>query len=251
MNEKEKIERVLKNIATVKENIELAAKRSKQKQKVRLIVVTKNQPKELVAELIRRSSGLVIAENRTAEASMKKTFLDATLGDASDYELHFIGRLQTNKIKDFLAVSHVVHSLDRWSLISQLEKKISERKNLPQGYKVQGFLQLNVSGEEAKAGFSLDEATEILPSLADFKHIDFVGLMTMAPFTDDEEKLRDCFSSLQQARGHLRKTASSLKKNGGCLRLDFLSMGMSNDYIIAVEEGATHVRVGGAIFDFS
>lgn len=250
MNEKDKIERVLKNIATVKKNIELAAKRSKQKQKVHLIVVTKNQPKELVAELIKRSSGLVIAENRTAEANIKKTFFDATLSGADDYALHFIGRLQTNKIKDFLAVSHVVHSLDRWSLISQLEKKLSEKKNLAQG-RVQGFLQLNVSGEEAKAGFSLDEATEILPSLADFKHIDFVGLMTMAPFTEDEKKLRHCFSSLRQARDHLKKTASALKKNGKCLQLDFLSMGMSNDYIIAVEEGATHVRVGSAIFDFS
>ena len=255
MNEKDKVKRVLKNIEIVKENIKSASKRSGQKKEVHLIIVTKNQPKELVAELIKKSPGLVIAENRTAEANLKKTFFDAADLKTDDYTLHFIGRLQTNKIKDFLAVSNIIHSLDRWSLISQLEKKLSfekERKNLPEEYKVQGFLQLNVSGEEVKAGFTLDEAIEILPRLADFRHMDFIGLMTMAPFTNDMDVVRDCFSSLRQARDRLVKEVSSLeKKSCNCLSLDFLSMGMTNDYIVAVEEGATHVRVGSAIFDFS
>lgn len=256
MNEQKKIEKIVENIHIVREKISLALEKSGRKnEKVLLIVVTKNQPKEQIAELISRCPGLHIGENRVSEAKEKKAFFDAFSAKKLDYHLHFIGRLQTNKVKDFLKISNVIHSLDRYSVIDEIEKQlaVTQQKNNANPHKIRGFLQLNVSGEESKAGFSLEQVDEFLPRLALINNIDFVGLMTMAPF-HDEIRARECFRLLKEAKTLIAtkcpdffspSTISSER------HFSELSMGMSGDYLIAIEEGATCVRVGSAIFDFS
>ena len=249
MNYQTKIQKILKNIQNVCQKIEMALQRSgRDKNSVSLIVVTKNQPKELIAELIIQSPGVIIAENRVLEAKTKNFYFDTFLAPQNDYHMHFIGRLQRNKVKDFLKVFNVIHSLDRWSLIEEIEKTAPLY-----GKKIKGFLQFNVSGEATKAGFYLDEMESLLPRLISIKNIDFVGLMTMAPI-NDEKRVRKSFYLLRKAREDFLSIYNSMQQKenlnfGNNFQIDSLSMGMSGDYIVAVEEGATHVRVGRAIFD--
>jgi len=146
---------------------------------------------------------------------------------------HLIGSLQTRKVRDVINEVDYFHALDRDSLAKEIEKRAEKEINC--------FVQVNVSGEESKHGLTAEETVEFIKSLEQYSKIKVVGLMTMAPFVDDEEVLRNCFRKLRQVRDEVKELELSYAP------CEFLSMGMSNDYKIAIEEGATHIRVGTAL----
>lgn len=208
------LERLQSNLEHVRGRIAAACARAQRDPaSVTLIVVTKSVPKELIprlAELGVRDIG----ENRPVEG------LDR-VGALAGFRRHMIGHLQTNKLGKVLEWADVIHSVDRASLLRELAKS---NKKLPV------FVQINVSGEASKGGYGAAEA-EAAVAVAR-RSLDVLGLMTMAPEGAD-------------ARPHFRL----LRELGARSGLAGLSMGMSQDYEVAVEEGATHVRVGTAIFE--
>ncbi|MCJ0942353.1 YggS family pyridoxal phosphate-dependent enzyme [Mammaliicoccus sciuri] len=147
-----------------------------------------------------------------------------------DAIMHFIGSLQTRKVKDIINEIDYLHALDRLKLAKEIEKRAE--------HVVKCFVQVNVSGEESKHGMSPDEVIPFIRELKDFKHIEIVGLMTMAPLTEDKIKLRQYFNQLRL----LKEKVQSLNLSyAPCTEL---SMGMSNDFNEAILEGASYVRIG-------
>jgi len=156
-----------------------------------------------------------------------------------DCRWHFIGRLQTNKVKDVLPRAVMVHSLDRIELAREIEKKAAQL-----GVTADCLCEVNVSMEASKAGQPPQAMPSFLSELASMPHIRIRGLMTVAPYSDDPEEARPVFAALRELslrlKGELRGADN--------ISMEFLSMGMSGDFEQAVEEGATHVRVGSALF---
>jgi PLP dependent protein len=146
---------------------------------------------------------------------------------------HFIGSLQTRKVRNIIEIVDYIHSLDRISLALEINKRATKKINC--------FVQVNVSGEESKHGLEPEQVLEFVHELRDFPNIIICGLMTMAPNIDDKSVLRGCFRSLRNLRD---KIAELNLPYAPCREL---SMGMSNDFEIAVEEGATFVRIGTAL----
>jgi len=149
---------------------------------------------------------------------------------------HFIGHLQTNKVKDVIGKFTYIHSLDRVALADEIEKKAAAL-----GITQQCFIQLNVAGEESKYGLDPEQLFEFARHVSQLPHLQIVGLMTMAPLETDAEATRPVFRELRRLRDELNES--------GILNYEVLhlSMGMSGDYEVAIEEGATWIRVGSAI----
>lgn len=143
---------------------------------------------------------------------------------------HFIGTLQTRKVKDVIDKIDYLHSLDRLSLADEIQKRSDKR--------VKCFVQVNVTGENSKHGLPPDKVMDFISQLADHDKIEIVGLMTMAPDTDDDLIIQSCFASLKRLQ---KKVQEKVLKQAPCTEL---SMGMTNDYKIAIREGATFVRLG-------
>ncbi|MFI3379180.1 YggS family pyridoxal phosphate-dependent enzyme [Mammaliicoccus sciuri] len=157
-------------------------------------------------------------------------FLEKKKHLPDDAIMHFIGSLQTRKVKDIINEIDYLHALDRLKLAKEIEKRAE--------HVVKCFVQVNVSGEESKHGMSPDEVIPFIHELKDFKHIEIVGLMTMAPLTEDKIKLRQYFNQLRL----LKEKVQSLNLSyAPCTEL---SMGMSNDFNEAILEGASYVRIG-------
>ena len=148
---------------------------------------------------------------------------------------HYIGNLQTRQVKDVINEIDYLHSLDRPSLAKEIQKRAQSVVNC--------FVQVNVSGEASKSGFKPEEVVDWIESIADYHHIRVVGLMTMAPINATEAALRQYFGELKQLQTQIEQMGWL---HAPCTEL---SMGMSQDYEIAVEEGATFVRVGTAFFE--
>jgi pyridoxal phosphate enzyme (YggS family) len=153
----------------------------------------------------------------------------------SDATLHLIGQLQTNKAHHAVQLFQIIESVDRPSLIQELEKQASRH-----GIVLPVLLQVNIAGEEQKAGCEPEAAASLARQVGQADHLRLDGLMTMAPLVDDAEDVRSVFRGLRELRDQLQDTLSAA--------LPVLSMGMTNDYTVAIEEGATHIRVGRAIF---
>ena len=136
-------------------------------------------------------------------------------------------------MRDVINEVDYFHALDRDSLAKEIEKRADKE--------IKCFVQVNVSGEESKHGLTSEEAIDFIKSLEQYSKIKVVGLMTMAPFVEDEDVLRNCFRKLRKLRDIVKGLNLSYAP------CEFLSMGMSNDYKIAIEEGATHIRVGTAL----
>lgn len=186
---------------------------------VKLIVVTKNIPVksiQSVYDLGCRDFG----ENRVQEALPKIEEME------KDIHWHFIGTLQKNKVKKVIRRFDLIHSVDSFELAQEISKLGIDTKIL---------LQVNTSGEESKQGFSPGEIEKKLPLIQKLPFVQVQGLMTMAPLTENIAEIRACFRSLRELRD----------RHG----LQELSMGMSHDYMMAIEEGATMVRIGSAIFE--
>lgn len=153
------------------------------------------------------------------------------LGDKPKW--HFIGTLQTRKVKNIIDKVEYIHSLDRMSLAEEINKRATSPKKC--------LVQVNVSQEESKHGLTPDETISFIKALSPLKNIQVVGLMTMAPFTEEDDILRSCFQNLRILRDKVQAMNLSFAP---CTEL---SMGMSNDFTIAIEEGATMVRIGTAL----
>ena len=216
--------RLRDNLARIRDRIAAACSRSgRDPAGVTLIAVTKYADDSEVQALIDlgvRDFG----ESRAVEGSARA----ARFG--GDVRWHFIGHLQTNKTAKVLGAFRFLHSLDRLALAEDLQRRCEGR---PGRFPV--FLQVNVSGEATKGGFKPEDVPRTLPLISrDFHRLDPVGLMTMAPAGNPES-----------ARPHFRRLRELSESYPSPL---FLSMGMSNDFEVAIEEGATHVRVGSALF---
>ncbi|WP_067931555.1 YggS family pyridoxal phosphate-dependent enzyme [Alicyclobacillus kakegawensis] len=214
-------------LAEVRAEIESACVRSgRSSASVRLIAVTKTVAVDVVQRLV--DSGLRdFGENRWQQARDK---VNTDFGEPVTW--HFIGRLQQNKAKYVVPRFSWIHSLDSLSLAAELDKRAQLA-----GKTMQVLVQVNVSGESSKAGVAADELWPLLEGLADYSHLQVRGLMTMAPDTEDPETSRPVFRRLRQLLEEARTRYRELD-------LQELSMGMSNDFVVAVEEGATMVRVG-------
>jgi pyridoxal phosphate enzyme (YggS family) len=215
-------------IADVGEAAERAGRSSKS---VTLVAVSKTVDRDLVDEAYR--FGLRhFGENRIQDAANK--FSSPLPGDAS---LHMIGQLQTNKAKYASKLFQIIESVDRESLAVELEKQASKI-----GTVLPVLMQVNIAGEAQKAGCEPHAAAELAELISNSEHLDLQGLMTIAPLVSDPEEVRPVFRGLCQLRARLQERFQNLA-------LDTLSMGMSNDYRVAIEEGATMVRIGRAIFE--
>lgn len=215
---------VTENYEKIWNDIEEACRRSGRKmEEITLIAVTKYVTIERNRELMKAGIDH-FGENRSDEFLRKYE----AIGDEATW--HFIGTLQSRKVKDVIDKVDTIHSLDRISLAKQINKRASRT--------IDCFVQVNVSGEETKHGLQVDEVESFVDEMANYEKIRVVGLMTMAPHVDDGDVIRDVFRKLAGLRDTIRD-----KKlfHAPC---EYLSMGMSNDFEIAVEEGATHLRIG-------
>lgn len=201
----------------------------RQREEVQIIAVTKYVSLEATGEVIR--SGLTqVGENRWQDAEAK------WIAYADQAEWHFIGHLQTNKVKEVIGRFDYIHSLDRLSLAIELHKKA-----LALNCQIRCFIQLNISGEDTKYGLPPGDLYSFAEKLRELPTIEIVGLMTMAPHESDKEATRPVFQELRRLRDELNDR-SILN-----YPVNHLSMGMSNDFEIAIEEGATWVRLGSVL----
>jgi pyridoxal phosphate enzyme (YggS family) len=220
MNVSENLEVIQNQIA------EACLKTNRNPEEVKVIAVTKYVSAERAQEAI--GAGVVnLGENR-AEGLLEK------LDQLMDKPVwHFIGSLQTRKVKNIIEHVTYIHSLDRLTLAAEIEKRASSKVNC--------LIQVNASGEESKHGLKPEDVKGFISELAEFPNIVISGLMTMAPNTTDEQVIRACFKKLKQLQTDVQTMKLSYAP---CSEL---SMGMSNDFQIAVEEGSTMVRIGTAL----
>ncbi|MEK3749257.1 YggS family pyridoxal phosphate-dependent enzyme [Paenibacillus sp. FSL E2-8871] len=214
-------------IAEVEERVVRACAASgRDRNDVKVIAVTKYVSLEMVSSVL--EAGLEhIAESRWQDAEHKWK----VLGDQGTW--HFIGHLQTNKVKDVIGKFQYIHSLDRISLAQELHKKA-----IAADQEVNVFLQVNISGEDTKFGLSPEAVPGFLREIASLDRVKVIGLMTMAPLEGDPELTRPVFRGLRELRDELNQLALTPEP------ITELSMGMSNDFEVAIQEGATWVRLG-------
>jgi pyridoxal phosphate enzyme (YggS family) len=208
--------------------VEAARRRGGRKQAVRLLAATKYVGVEDMEALAEAGIGLV-GENRADQLEEKAS----RYGDL--FEFHFIGHLQTRKARQVMPLVELIHSVDSLRLVEELARRAVDRP-------VKALLEVNVSGEESKYGILPADVEAFLEQASVHSQVDFVGFMTMAPLVYDAEKARPVFRGLRELRDDIAPLFSSRYS------LAQLSMGMSNDYEVAVEEGATIVRLGSFLF---
>ncbi|AUJ26762.1 MULTISPECIES: YggS family pyridoxal phosphate-dependent enzyme [Virgibacillus] len=215
---------VASNLQTIQENIAHACQAcQRKKEDITIIAVTKYVTIERAEETLQ--AGITdLGENRL------EGFLEKYNHFHGRANWHFIGTLQSRKVKDVINHIDVLHSLDRISLAKEIEKRANKQ--------IDCFIQVNVSGEESKHGVRPEQLFTFIENLKTYSKIRVIGLMTMAPHIKDEARLRSIFRHLATLRNDIQM------QNLIHAPCNFLSMGMSNDYTIAVEEGATHIRVG-------
>jgi len=220
---------IASNLAAVRANIEAAAKKSGRDPKdIKLVAATKDVPVSMIAEAIK--AGLTdIGENRVQEAKGKFAELKHL-----PVAWHMLGHLQTNKVKDALEMFSVIQSVDSIHLAQEISKRA--------GRSIQVLVEVNTSGEASKFGVSPESAVELARNVSELPNLKLAGLMTVGPLTRDEKRIRGAF-------GQLRRLYNEIKGlNLTAVELKYLSMGMSDDYGMAIEEGSNLVRIGRAIF---
>lgn len=221
---KERLRRIVADrLAAVEDRIDRACRRAgRSRSEVTLVAVTKTVSVQ-VADLLPSLDLLDLGENRPQELWRKAPALPRSV------RWHLIGHLQRNKVERTVPLVHLIHSVDSLRLLEALEQ---------QGHPVEILLEVNASGEEAKHGFRPDEVPGLASVLNGLRQVRVRGLMTMAAHESDSEQCRPTFSLLRRLRDRLQEAV------GETNRLEHLSMGMSNDFEVAVEEGATLIRLG-------
>ena len=196
---------------------------------VRLVAVTKYAPMEAVRELV------ALGHRDLGENRPQQLLERAGLLNGAEVTWHLIGHLQRNKARKVLPVASLIHSVDSVRLMEAIDRLAVELSLRPRV-----LLEVNVSGEGSKDGFEPGVLREAWGEITRMEHVELAGLMTMAPYSDDPETARPVFQSLRELRDELTAT--------GALPLPELSMGMSGDFEVAIEEGATIVRMGSLLF---
>ena len=219
------------NLAEVRERMEEACKRARRdKEDVTLVAVSKTRPAEDVVEAM-RCGQRVFGENRVQEMREKSGVI------TDDIDWHLIGTLQTNKVKYLPGMARMVHSVDNLKLAEEISKQYEKR-----GLVCDAFIEVNMAREFSKMGLDPDDAFSFAKEISSIPAIKVKGLMTIAPFTDEPETNRVYFDGLRKLKDRINE-ADIFEEP-----LTELSMGMTGDFEVAIEEGATFIRVGTAIF---
>lgn len=219
------------NLANVEKNIEQACKNAgRSRDEVTLIAVSKTKPVEMLQEIYDENIR-DFGENKVQELCSKMEQLP------SDIRWHMIGHLQRNKVKYIVDKVAMIHSVDSLRLAETIEKE-AEKKNVV----VPILIEVNVAQEESKFGLKPEEVLSFIEQIASFPHIQIKGLMTIAPYVENAEENREIFRELKKL------SVDIAAKNINNVTMSVLSMGMTGDYMVAVQEGATMVRVGTGIF---
>lgn len=220
------------NIAVVRKNIELACERAgRNHEEVTLIAVSKTKPLSDIEEVIATTDTRDFGENKVQE------MVDKYEKVSTPVNWHLIGHLQTNKVKYIVDKACLIHSVDSFNLAKTIEKEAVKR-NVTANI----LIEVNVAEEETKFGVRCEEVLPLIEQIKDLPHVKVKGLMTIAPFVENPEDNRVYFRTLRDL------SLDIASKNIDNIDMSVLSMGMTNDYVVAVEEGATLVRVGTGIF---
>ncbi len=215
----------------VRENIRAACRRAgRDVSEVELVAVSKTKPVSDI-QVVYDAGIREFGENKVQEMNEKQAVLP------SDINWHMIGHLQRNKVKNVVGTTKLIHSVDSIRLAEEISREAQKKQCV-----ADILLEVNVAGEETKFGFTPEETPEVAEEVGRLPGLHVKGLMTSAPFVENAEENRKYFRKLRELAVDIRK------KNIDNVDMVFLSMGMTNDYAVAVEEGATHVRVGTAIF---
>ncbi|MBU1183878.1 MAG: YggS family pyridoxal phosphate-dependent enzyme [Proteobacteria bacterium] len=222
---------VADNIRRIRETMAEAARRfGRPASAVRLMAVTKTVDDDRILTAI--GAGVeILGENYVQEAKRK---IDK-MGNPCEW--HMIGRLQTNKVKYAVRLFDMIHSLDRLDLAQELDRRARAA-----GRVMKVLIEVNVAGEETKSGIPLASARDLVRAVAPLENLSIQGLMTMPPWFDDPEEARPFFRALRELRDRI--TAEAIDR----VEMRELSMGMTGDYAVAIEEGATIVRIGRGVF---
>ena len=222
---------VAENLAQVQKNInESCSKINRDPNEVTLIAVSKTKPVEMLKEAY-DAGARVFGENKVQEIVDKYDQMP------SDVKWHMIGHLQRNKVKYIVDKVAMIHSVDSLRLAETIEKEAAKKAVI-----VPILIEVNVAQEESKFGLKPEEVLPLIEQIADFSHIRIKGLMTIAPYVDNAEENREIFRELKKL------SVDIAAKNINNVTMSVLSMGMTGDYMVAVQEGATMVRVGTGIF---
>ena len=223
---------VTENLKMVEEKIQEACKRSgRNRDEITLIAVSKTKPVEMIYEAM--ESGIkVFGENKVQELTEKQKIITEPL-----LEWHLIGHLQRNKVRQIVGKVKRIHSVDSIRLAKQIQSEFEKAQKI-----ADILIEVNVAKEESKFGFLPEETEDAIREISQFPNIHVCGLMTIAPFVDNAEKNRVHFQELRKLLVDINN------KNIDNITMSELSMGMTGDYEVAIEEGATYVRVGTGIF---
>jgi hypothetical protein len=223
---------MLKDNLTIVENNILAAcqKAGRKREEITLIAVSKTKPVEMLSEIY--GEGIRdFGENKVQEMCDKMEVLP------EDIRWHMIGHLQTNKVKYIVGHTALIHSVDSLHLAEEIQKQAVKKSVI-----VPILVEVNIAQEESKFGISGQETAELVKSIAKLDHLRIRGLMTIAPYVENPEENRLYFREIKQLSVDIKN------QNIDNVSMDVLSMGMTGDYMVAIEEGATMVRVGTGIF---
>lgn len=226
---------IKQNLFHIRQKIDsICAKIAKEAREITLVAITKGGTIEQIREAI--EAGITdIGENKVQEAALKYSSLQAIGYGLGTIKWHLVGHLQTNKAKEAIRVFDLIHSVDSLPLAFEINKQAA---NLG---KIQDILiEVKTSPEETKFGFTADEAALVIKELFKLKNINIKGLMTIAPRVDNPENTRPYFRNLRELKNKINQLTHQ--------RLTILSMGMSGDFEIAIEEGSNMIRLGRAIF---
>jgi pyridoxal phosphate enzyme (YggS family) len=220
------------NIDTIRQQINAAcAKAGRDPKEVTLLAVSKTFPAELVSEAV--AAGLRdVGENYVQELLQKREALSTR-----DIRWHFIGHLQSNKVKYFAGWIHLIHAVDNVGLAHEIDKRALQANRV-----MDILIEVNTTDEHSKFGVKPEAAVEFVKRLSGFQNIRVAGLMTIGPFLPDSEGSRPMFRRLRMLRDEIARL------NQPNIQMKHLSMGMTGDFQVAIEEGATIVRIGTAIF---
>lgn len=221
------------NLEAVHADIDAACKRSgRDKGEVKLIAVSKTKPFEQLLAAY-NAGERVFGENKVQEICAKYERID----EMPRAVFHMIGHLQTNKVRQVIDKVAMIHSVDSLHLAETIDREAAKA-----GIRMDILIEVNVAGEDSKFGIACDETEKLVRECAKLDNVHVCGLMTIAPFVEDSEQNRQVFKNLKQLCVDLKA------KNIDNTDMDVLSMGMTGDYQVAIEEGATMVRVGTGIF---
>lgn len=224
-------EYISENLKQVRSNIEAACIRSNRKiSEVTLIAVSKTKPLEELQEAY-RCNARDFGENKVQEIVSKAPQMP------EDTKFHMIGHLQRNKVKQVIPLVTMIHSVDSVRLAMEIQQEAEKIGKI-----IDILLEVNVAGEESKFGFAPEEVLDAIMQIHGFSHVRICGLMTIAPFVENPQQNRPVFKKLFQLYVDIKR------KNIDNVNMSVLSMGMTGDYEVAVEEGATMIRIGTGIF---